>query len=99
MLVGSRRENKRFCTERYEALPEFIFLFISSLIRFLSVIFIPKYLNFATFSKDFSYFYVKILHCLLSPGIVKVLFYPDDNGSRFLRNTDNVVLDYTVSYS
>jgi hypothetical protein len=30
-------------------------------------------------------------------GSFKVLFYPEDRGSKFLRNADDFQLDYTVS--
>jgi hypothetical protein len=47
MLLDSRRDDKRFCTKWWPALPEFNLLLISSWIRFWFVILVPKYLNCA----------------------------------------------------
>jgi hypothetical protein len=49
MLLDSRREDKRFWTERQQAMPEFNLLLIFPWIRFWFVIDVPKYLNCATF--------------------------------------------------
>jgi hypothetical protein len=46
-VLDSRREDKRFWTEWWKALPEFNFLLISSWIRFWFVIVVQKYLNCA----------------------------------------------------
>jgi hypothetical protein len=48
--LNSKLENKRFCTEWYQALLEFILLLISSWIQLWFVGVSPKYLNFATLS-------------------------------------------------
>jgi hypothetical protein len=40
-----RQAEKRFWTESYQALPEFILLLISSWIKFLSIAIVPKYLK------------------------------------------------------
>jgi hypothetical protein len=64
-FLDSRREDKRFWTECQQALPE-LNLLISSWIKFWFVTVVPKYLNCATFSKEFvSSLYVTILACIL----------------------------------
>ena len=51
-LWDSKMEDKRLCTERYQAFPEFIPPLISSPIAFWSVKAVPNYLNCSTFSKE-----------------------------------------------
>jgi hypothetical protein len=51
-FLDSRREDKRFWTAWKQAFPEFSLLLISSWMQFWSVNVDPKYLSFATFSKD-----------------------------------------------
>jgi hypothetical protein len=64
-VLDSRREDKRFWTEWYQALPEFNLLLICSYIKFLFVSTVPKYLNCVTFSRSDCYSYVMILACIL----------------------------------
>jgi hypothetical protein len=58
MCLDSRREDKRFCTEWQQALPEFSLLLISSWIRIWFVIIVLKYLNCATFSNNLLAFFM-----------------------------------------
>jgi hypothetical protein len=51
-FLDSNQEGKRFCTERYQAFPDFNRLLIPSWMEFRLVRVVPKYLNFFTLSKD-----------------------------------------------
>jgi hypothetical protein len=51
MFLDSKQEDKTFWTEWLQAWSEFNLILISSWIRIWFVIVVPKYLNFATFSK------------------------------------------------
>jgi hypothetical protein len=51
-LLDSKLEDKRFCTEWWQAFPDFNLLLISSWKEFLFVRVVPKYLNCTTVSKD-----------------------------------------------
>jgi hypothetical protein len=61
-FLDSRWEDRMFWTQRRQALPEFNLTLISLWIKFWSVTVVPKYLNFATFSKDLSLCYDFALH-------------------------------------
>ena len=50
-VFDSKLEDKRFCTEWYQAFPEFNLLLISSWIEFWFVKVVPKYLNSFNLSK------------------------------------------------
>jgi hypothetical protein len=47
-----RCEDRRFWSERQQEFPEFNLFSIPSWMQFWFVTFVPKYLNFATFSND-----------------------------------------------
>jgi hypothetical protein len=51
-FLDSRREDKSFWTAWQQAFPEYRLFLISSWMQFWSLNAVPKYLNFATFSKD-----------------------------------------------
>jgi hypothetical protein len=51
-FLDNRREGKRLWTEWQQAFPEFSLLLISSCSQFSYVSVVPRYLNFATYSKD-----------------------------------------------
>jgi hypothetical protein len=46
MLLDSTWQDKRFCTEWQQALPEFSLLLISSWIRFWFFIVVPKFITY-----------------------------------------------------
>jgi hypothetical protein len=50
--LDSRREDRRLWTEWYQAFPKFNLLLISSCMQFWPFSVVPRYLNFATSSKD-----------------------------------------------
>jgi hypothetical protein len=50
-FLGSRREDRRLWTEWWQALPGCNHILLSWWTKFWFVTLIPKYLNFATFSK------------------------------------------------
>jgi hypothetical protein len=51
-ILGSRLEDKRFCTEWQQAFPECSLLFIYSRMEFESVRVVHKYSNWSALSKD-----------------------------------------------
>jgi hypothetical protein len=51
-FLNSRREHESSWTEQYQAFSDFNLHLISSWIQFWFVTVVPKYLNYATFSKD-----------------------------------------------
>jgi len=53
MSLERKREDKRFWTEWYQAPLIFNLLLICSWMQFWSVVVVPKFLNFATFFKEF----------------------------------------------
>jgi hypothetical protein len=69
IFLDSRREDKRFWTELYQALSEFNLLLISSWIRFWFVTVVPKYLNCSTFSKDL----LSIFMSWICPAVIIII--------------------------
>ena len=63
-VLDSKLEDKRFCTEWWQALPDFKLLLISSWIEFSVVKFVPIYLNFFTLSKEIN-FHTVASSCIL----------------------------------
>jgi hypothetical protein len=59
MVLDNRQEDKRFWTERYQTLPEFILLLIFSLIKFWFLTDVPKYWTVLHFQSIY-YLYVRI---------------------------------------
>jgi hypothetical protein len=74
-FLDSRRDDKRLWIEWQQAFPEFSLLLIASWIQFWSVSVVPRYLNFATLSKDLFPIFMPCLcpasalplPCLLTP--------------------------------
>jgi len=52
IFLNGNQGNRRFCTEKYQAFPDFRLLLISSWTKFWFVRFVPTYLNFTTIFKD-----------------------------------------------
>jgi len=55
IFVDNRQENRRFCTEWYQAFHDFNLTLISSLMEYGFVRDVPKYVNCSTLSKDLKY--------------------------------------------
>ena len=61
-FLGSRLEDNRFCTEWYQAFPDFSLFLISFWIKFWFVKVVPKYLNASTLWKELSTISILWLH-------------------------------------
>jgi len=67
-VLNSKSEDRRFCTERYQAIPDLRLQLISSWIEFWSLRNVPKYWNSSTLSKELLSVFIllAVRHCLFN---------------------------------
>jgi len=73
-FLDSKLEDKRFCTERLQAFPDFSLLLISSRIEFWFVTVVPQYLNSSTLSEELLSIFIMQLHPASRPRYMTMYF-------------------------